>query len=228
MRIGISMPSLLILAFFQVHPGICQYFGGAGKGDGVLAASNLLLDGSFFQGLFAGGNGQGSIVSSPITTTLDGNDVGSLYFGAAGKGEVQNVSYAQSLAGDNLNVLFTGDLGRGEQAALKSASSLGGEALDVVFYGATGRGETTALIAQVAFLDCTLQNMWNGRISTDWELPDNWSCNQVPDANSTVLVPTGVPRYPTVNLSTEIKRIQIDPGASVKVKAGMVLKLNGQ
>jgi hypothetical protein len=219
------LPLALLLAS---HGSLAQYGGGAGKGDGSSVANSTRLDGSSVRALYSGGVGQGSVVNALFSNGLNGNSAGPVYAGGPGKGDLALARFAQSLSGDNLNVLFAGGGGRGDQAATKSSFALGGQAVDMIYYGGAGRGDTSSVSSFVPLFDCTVQNMWSGKLSTAWEDVANWSCNELPGPNSTVLIPSNVPRYPVVNLSTEIKRIQVDPGASVQVKAGQLLKLNGQ
>jgi hypothetical protein len=218
-------PLVLLLAS---NASLAQYTGGTGKGDGTNVANSTQLDGSSVQSLYGGGAGCGSVTNAIFSNALDGNVAGPVYAGGPGKGDLALALFAQSLTGDNLNVLFAGGGGRGDQVATKNSFALGGQAMDVIYYGGVGRGDTSNSVTFVPLFDCSVQNMWSGKLSTAWEDVANWSCNELPGPGSTVLIPSNVTRYPVVNLSTEIKRIQIDPGASVQVKAGQLLKLNGQ
>jgi hypothetical protein len=228
MRLPFSKTILSLVALSCIETAFCQYGGGAGKGESSIGLNAVSLAGDKFQILYAGGNGQGSTVGNIFSITVDGNALASIYGGSAGKGDVQANLFAQSLAGENLNVLFVGSAGRGDRVGIRNSFALGGEAGDIVYYGGVGRGDTAITSLNNALFDCTLQNMWSGKISTAWEDMANWTCNELPGVNSLVLITSGVARYPVVNASTEIRRIQIDPGASVTVKAGFQLKLNGQ
>jgi len=68
---------------------------------------------------------------------------------------------------------------------------------------------------------------WTGNISTAWETPGNWSSNQVPISTSEVLIPAGRPRYPLVNASTSIKKLTVEPGASVILANSIALIISG-
>lgn len=219
---------LVIIIHWVSLEGKAQYSGGAGKGEGTATINGLPIAGGSLQGLYSGGSGQGTMVATGFSISIDGYELAAMYSGGGGKGDVVVSGFAQSLDGQDLNVLFTGNAGRGDQVGTKTSFSLGGESSDMIYYGGTGRGDSAAASFQNALFDCSVQNIWSGRISTDWELPENWGCNQVPGINAVVIIPSGVPRFPVVNANTEIRQIQIATGASVLVKASVWLKLNGQ
>jgi hypothetical protein len=223
--------STLLVTFtsiMMVVQGNAQYTGGPGKGEETTTAYSVGLSGINLQILFEGGMGQGYYVNSLFAVALNGSNANTPYVGSSGKGDAQSGLFSQSLAGDNLNVLFVGSPGRGDQFAIKTSYSLGGQPTDIIYFGSPGRGDTATLSLQNTLFDCSLQNMWNGKVSTAWEEVANWSCNQLPGVNSVVLIPSNVPRYPVVNLTTEIRSLKMDPGASVQVKAGQSLNLNGK
>jgi hypothetical protein len=69
--------------------------------------------------------------------------------------------------------------------------------------------------------------IWTGSINTDWTNVGNWNCAGIPTITSEVLIPTGKPNYPVINLNVEIKKITIETGTSVTTNTGFELKLNG-
>lgn len=71
------------------------------------------------------------------------------------------------------------------------------------------------------------QSYWTGAVSTDWHNPLNWSCNTVPGAQSNVVIPAAVPRFPIVLADAEIKSINLHPDASIQVETGVVFNVNG-
>ena len=227
MTSSISKWFFLFFAMAGVNIAYGQYGGGAGNGESSLQINNATLAGDVLQMLYGGGIGQGSTVAYSFASTIDGIVLSAIYVGNAGKGDTQASLFAQLLSGDNVNVLFIGGSGRGDRVGTKSSFALGGDAADIIYYGGAGRGDTAIALLNNALFDCTVQNMWTGKVSTAWEEVANWSCNELPGINSNVLIPSSVPRYPAVNASTEIKRLQIDPGASVTIKVGFQLKLNG-
>ncbi|MBL7746319.1 MAG: lamin tail domain-containing protein, partial [Chitinophagaceae bacterium] len=68
---------------------------------------------------------------------------------------------------------------------------------------------------------------WTGAVNTDWNNAGNWTCGTIPTTTSNVIVKTGVPNYPVVNLNVEIRSLTITTGATVTVATGFDLKLNG-
>jgi ELWxxDGT repeat protein len=66
---------------------------------------------------------------------------------------------------------------------------------------------------------------WTGTFSTAWENPGNWSGNVVPGANSAVVIPAGMPRYPVVNVNISVKSLSCAPGASVNVANGVLFQV---
>lgn len=69
--------------------------------------------------------------------------------------------------------------------------------------------------------------VWTGAVSTDWNDAGNWNCGGVPTITSEVLIQAGKPNYPVINTNVEIKKIKLDPGATVTTGTGFELKLNG-
>jgi len=70
---------------------------------------------------------------------------------------------------------------------------------------------------------------WTGLLSTAWETAGNWSCGIIPDLNTDVMINTGMPYYPVVNVNTSCRSLLITNGASnVSVKTGAKLTLTGK
>jgi hypothetical protein len=96
----------------------------------------------------------------------------------------------------------------------------------LAFKGGNGRGETQKLY-QMPYCNGIAIRTWNGSVSTAWENPSNWDCGILPVINSEVIIPTTVPRYPVVNFNFEIKKLTINPNASINILPGITFKLNG-
>ena len=62
---------------------------------------------------------------------------------------------------------------------------------------------------------------WIGTTNTAWENPANWSCGQVPDRYSDVIIPAGTV---VVSSQVEIKSLQVRPDARVQVKPGFQIR----
>ena len=71
-------------------------------------------------------------------------------------------------------------------------------------------------------------NRWNGNTSTNWFLPANWSCGQVPDQYTDVIVSGGLTNYPLINANTAVKSIGVYQGALVTLGSAVVLQIKGQ
>jgi len=69
---------------------------------------------------------------------------------------------------------------------------------------------------------------WNGSFSTAWNEPRNWNCGKVPDAQTDVVVVSGVPRFPIVGVSTSCRSIRLQQGAYAQVAVGVALSIVGQ
>ena len=81
----------------------------------------------------------------------------------------------------------------------------------------TNRSSTNDII----IADST-QFVWTGRVSTGWENPDNWSCNNLPGSTSNVVIYSGIV---IINSNVTINKLTIMPGASVTVSPGYNLTI---
>jgi hypothetical protein len=64
---------------------------------------------------------------------------------------------------------------------------------------------------------------WDGSKGTSWEDPFNWSCGNVPDANTDIVVQNGVSNFPEVNSNTSCRTVTVNTGATLKVNPGFKL-----
>jgi hypothetical protein len=96
----------------------------------------------------------------------------------------------------------------------------------IAFTGGIGRGETQLRLAATS---CNGNNirMWNGSVSTAWENPNNWDCGILPTITSEVIIPNNVPHNPIVNFNFEIKKLTLNPNASIIIMPTVNFKLNG-
>ena len=69
---------------------------------------------------------------------------------------------------------------------------------------------------------------WNGSTSTDWENALNWNCGTIPDANTNVIIESGVKYLPTVHSSTSCRSIQMNKNTTATIMAGIQLILTGK
>lgn len=92
----------------------------------------------------------------------------------------------------------------------------------IAFTGGMGRGE------DFSEPGCEGNySWWNGDLDTNWHNPLNWSCHVLPNANSIVVIRSGLLRYPVVSLSTEIHSLLMQNGSSCQLEGNAILKLNG-
>lgn len=68
---------------------------------------------------------------------------------------------------------------------------------------------------------------WKGTAGTAWENSANWDCGILPNAQTAVIIPAGVP-YPVVNSSTSCYSLRLSPGSMVTVISGVHLTITGK
>jgi hypothetical protein len=71
-------------------------------------------------------------------------------------------------------------------------------------------------------------NVWNGNISNNWFVADNWNCGAVPDQYTDVVIPNGIFVYPVINANTAIRSIRAHPGAIVTITGTAELQILGR
>ncbi len=69
---------------------------------------------------------------------------------------------------------------------------------------------------------------WLGTINNQWEEPANWRCGNVPDANTDVVVSSGVPNNPVVSSMAFCRSTSLLNGASIRVNTGFNLTVTGK
>ena len=69
----------------------------------------------------------------------------------------------------------------------------------------------------------TFTDTWTGAVNTSWENPGNWSCGQVPDANTDVIINGGTV---IVNSNPEIRSLQLNPTANFTVNSDSKFTIN--
>jgi hypothetical protein len=200
------------------------YIGSIGRGDIQLRKNAQSLTGEDVNVLYYGTTGRGDIQVQKNALGLNGEDVNILYYGGNGRGDIELLKNAQGLNGEDVNVLYNGGNGRGDIMTIKNTQGLNGEDVGIVYYGGTGRGDVFSEVTS-GFADCALTFYWNGNVSDTWENPANWNCNQLPDITSNVVISSGLPHYPIVHNSTEIRRLECKTGSSVIVNPSVVLKV---
>jgi hypothetical protein len=68
---------------------------------------------------------------------------------------------------------------------------------------------------------------WLGTVDTNWNNSANWSCNQVPDSTSTVMIPGSLPRYPVLGAGFfPLTNLTVANGATMNLSGILYLKGN--
>jgi uncharacterized repeat protein (TIGR01451 family) len=70
--------------------------------------------------------------------------------------------------------------------------------------------------------------IWTGAQNNAWENAANWNINVVPDSETMVVIPAGVPNYPVVNSSVVCFAIKVDKNASITINEGFNLEITGK
>jgi beta-glucosidase len=68
---------------------------------------------------------------------------------------------------------------------------------------------------------------WTGAVNTDWATAGNWSCTIVPDANTDVIINTGLTNYPIINSSAICRSLTANQNSSVQVNSSHGLQVTG-
>jgi hypothetical protein len=70
---------------------------------------------------------------------------------------------------------------------------------------------------------------WSGALDNDWSKPGNWCPAAVPGAQDDVVIPAAPSIMPEVKTSgLSCKNVTLQPGATLTIKPGYVLTVNGQ
>jgi murein DD-endopeptidase MepM/ murein hydrolase activator NlpD len=65
---------------------------------------------------------------------------------------------------------------------------------------------------------------WTGAVSKAWEDPSNWTCGNIPDSNTDVVIQNST-NTPEVNSITNCRSTTVNPGTTITVKAGSKLDI---
>lgn len=61
---------------------------------------------------------------------------------------------------------------------------------------------------------------WNGSVDSTWSNPLNWSCGQVPDSQTEVIIPENITRRPFVNVNAACKKLFIRKNTQLIIVPG--------
>jgi hypothetical protein len=66
-------------------------------------------------------------------------------------------------------------------------------------------------------------NRWIGNRSNDWHDPENWSCEQVPNVTTDVLIEGGRKNNPVLSSNGDCRSIKLLSGANLQISSGVIL-----
>ena len=76
---------------------------------------------------------------------------------------------------------------------------------------------------------------WTGTVNTDWNLPANWQCGNLPDGATNVVIPSGLPAYPVISSGIVVcNNLTFQAGAGITITnstlqiAGAITTSNGR
>lgn len=176
---------------------------------------------------YFGGNASG--IASSITTNLQiGIPQASpmpVYSGGAGDGFTNSTTSNNTLGGFESDSVYNGSNGNGFITARSNANTIGFTELDSLYNGGDGKGES--IISDRLDLSTCVVYVWTGNVSNTWPDPNNWECGVAPASSSNVLIPSGLVRYPIIFIDVEIKKLTVQPGATLTLTAGRKMIING-
>ena len=70
---------------------------------------------------------------------------------------------------------------------------------------------------------------WTGAVNSAWDNSANWSCNQLPDINTDVVLPSALSKYPIINnnVNAVCRSIKALPGSALRLNTGGKLDIKG-
>ena len=69
----------------------------------------------------------------------------------------------------------------------------------------------------------TFTNTWTGAVDTSWENPANWSCGELPDENTDVIINSGTV---IVNSNPDIRSLTLGTGVNFTVNPNFIFTIN--
>ncbi len=93
---------------------------------------------------------------------------------------------------------------------------------DAVFFGTTSP-------ASAAFTQNSpgLPVVWEGSENSQWENPNNWNPNIIPDSSSSVTISSSAPNTPYISTNIAVNELVVEPGASLNTSPEVLLSVNG-
>jgi hypothetical protein len=72
-----------------------------------------------------------------------------------------------------------------------------------------------------------ITSTWTGATNTDWTNPQNWSCGQLPDANTDIHIKSGLTNYPILTSDVVCRSIIASKGSIINVSPGVTIRVTG-
>jgi hypothetical protein len=203
------------------------YIGGNGRGDQTITQALIVVDGTVAPSFYSGGIGRGDQSISQPLIVVDGKLVPSLYAGGMGRGD-QNISQPLVVIdGATAPAIYAGGNGRGDLGTDMTLSVISGAAIPDIYQGGIGRGDFATEGEAASLLDCNEFIGWTGAINNNWHNAANWSCGEIPGPQHKVYIPEGRPRYPNINGTVSILRLELQPNAMVGLLQNARLIITG-
>lgn len=93
---------------------------------------------------------------------------------------------------------------------------------DAVFFGTTNPS-TAAETYKVPGLPV----VWTGQENSQWENPNNWNPNIIPDSTSSVTISASAPNIPYISNDIAVNELVVEPGASLNTSPEILLSVQG-
>ncbi|MES2847808.1 MAG: M23 family metallopeptidase [Bacteroidota bacterium] len=77
-------------------------------------------------------------------------------------------------------------------------------------------------------LSLKFTSYWVGTKNDKWEEPANWSCGNVPDANTDVVINSGTPNMPVVSSMAFCRSTRLFSASAIRVNTGFNLTITGK
>ena len=108
-----------------------------------------------------------------------------------------------------------------------TCANVGNNAVVVTLSDSYGNTTTQTTVVTVT-VPATPTTTWTGASSTDWTSCANWSYGKVPDAATSVIIPTTMPRYPSLPAGTyPVLSLTVNAGGTLTTVSGATLQVNG-
>jgi hypothetical protein len=201
------------------------YRGGIGRGDQFVATGLLVITGSAAPQVYTGGSGRGDNGLMQGLVVVDGSTAPTLYAGGTGRGDNNSFQPLIVISGAVAPNLYAGGSGRGDFGTDLPLTVITGAAAPDIYRGGLGRGDFAS--DNTSLVDCNAFIVWTGAVNNNWSNAANWSCGVVPGPQHRVYILEGRPRYPVINGTVNILRLEVQPKAAVGLLQNAQLIITG-